>query len=181
MFKKIHIFILLLVVSVWTGLIYGDIEARSQQEIPKPEHMDKLILPDLTVEKIEVQTEPAESGKIKLTLRYTIFNDSSVHTKDYPTEEGKKAWAKNPPKNLLFECTVEAKVFPIGNYRKVGGGMADWCGPHEKKTFHETRIISPGSILQFRVKVDPGDWIREMNEKNNEKTYTWKSVAIKRN
>jgi hypothetical protein len=178
--KKIHVLVLLIVVSVWTILVSGDIEARSREQVEKPGQMEQLILPDLLVEKIVVESEPAEDGKIKLTLRYTIFNDSSVHTKDYPTEEGKKAWAKSPPKNLTFECTVEVRVYPMGNYTKVISGSAGtMCAPHEKQTFHAVRTITPGMVLQFRVKADPENWIREKNEDNNEKTHIFKTMAKK--
>ena len=181
MFKKIHIFVLLVVVSVWTILICRDMQASGQEKIKPPGQLEELILPDLTVEKIEIETEPAESGRIKLTLRYTIYNNSSVHTKDFPTAEGKKAWAKNPGNNLLFKCTVEAKAYPVGNYVIVNSGTAiDLCGPQEKKTFRMTKTITPGGVWQFKVKADAGDWIREKNENNNEKTDVWRSMAVKK-
>lgn len=83
--------------------------------------------------------------------------------------------------NWLFKCTVEARVYPIGNYRQdPNGSVGTLCKPHEKQTFHTVRTITPGMALQFRVKVDAENWIREKNENNNEKTYIYKTIAIKK-
>ena len=181
MIKKIHIWVLLVVIAAWTVLISSDTQAGVQEKLKVPGQIVELKLPDLLVDKIEVETEPAENGRIRLTLWYTIHNNSSVHTKDFPTEKGKEAWVKNPVTNLTFECTVEARVYPMGKFTEVTGGSAGtMCKPHEKQRFHAGRTITPGMVLQFRVKADPENWIREKNENNNEKTYIYKTMAIKK-
>ena len=180
MLRKIYIFILLITISVWTALISSGMEARDQEKTLKP-GLEVLVRPDLTVENIEIESESLPSGKIRLTIKYTIYNNSSVHTKCCPTEEGKKAWAENPVKNQTFEITVESRVSPLSDFVKLTDETTGtMCKPYERQTFDAEETVSAGVRWEFRVKVDSGNWINETNEENNEKTQIWRSMAIKK-
>jgi len=130
--------------------------------------------PDLLVEKIEITSEPMLSGKAVLNIAYTIYNDSSVPTKCCPTEAGKSAWKNDSIMANMFQAGVQAREFPEGEFYEIEiGTSAIKLGPNEKETFYATEIFSQKMQWEFRIIADPGNWIEERNEKNNQKKQVW--------
>ena len=148
-------------------------EAGNQQIQKTP--LQKKICPDLVLEKVKVTSEPWEPGKKKIKIEYTLFNNSSVSAYHCPTEEGLKAWKENPVWNLTFECSAMARSYPNGRYYKLPNGGKVGCilKPMERGTLYAVDIVPDGAVRQYRIRLDPGNWISETNEDNNQKTVMW--------
>ena len=176
MFKKIFIILFLVSISVW---FFDQMKAEEQVQVQKKPPLQELKRPDIILEKITITSEPAESGKVKVMIDYTIFNDSSVSTSCCPTEEGKQAWEKNPIWNLTFPVIVEMRLYPHGRYREIERS-GQILHAHKKGTLHTVEYLPEGKRYEFRARVDPENWINEKNEDNNEKTKVWPQFVMKK-
>ncbi len=136
-----------------------------------------LARPDLQVEKIEFTTVPDPSGGTRLTILYTLYNDSNIPSRNAPTAAGKAAWKANPVQNLMFESSIEYRDYPNGKFQGLSAlGME--LGPYSRMKCNAVLLVPAGKKRQFRVRVDSKNWIDESNENNNEKTATWPSQAV---
>lgn len=132
-----------------------------------------LIIPDLVLEKIELKSEPYSSDKIKITISYWIYNDSSADSRCCPTEDGEKEWEKHPAMNLLYYARVESRAYPRGRFSQLGGLVGTETKAHERQKYTAVHIVKKGSKWQYRATADYKNLIHEKNENNNQKTQIW--------
>jgi subtilase family serine protease len=79
---------------------------------------------------------------------------------------------------MLFYCSVESRVLPGGRFNKLpdhqGGVWITSLKPYERQTQRWAYEILPvGSQREYRVRIDPMNWIWEKKEDNNEGTSIW--------
>ncbi|MBN1224572.1 MAG: hypothetical protein JXB23_15090 [Candidatus Aminicenantes bacterium] len=181
MFKKRFVLFSLTVASTWMILFTGLTEAKIPAGNERRAQKKSTARPDLLVEKIEITSEPMLSGKVVLNIAYTITNDSSAPSRCCPTEAGKNAWKNNSIMTNMFPAVIEAREYPKGQFYEIETGTsAIELKAHEKQTFYATEIFSQDTQWEFRITVDPGNWIEEQNEENNEKTQVWTKEDTKR-
>lgn len=174
MFRKLFIPLSVICVSVWMIGLWGRAEAKRRPRLDLVKPVQEGARPDLLVENIEVSPEPLESGKIVLNIAYTIFNDSASPSRCCPTEEGKKVWKDNAIMTNLFQTVIEAREYPKGQFFMIDIGTSSTeLKAYERQTFHATEIFAPEMQWEFRVRLDPGNWIDENREDNNEMRLIW--------
>ena len=174
MFRKIFILISVISAAVWGIEISGRIEAKSRNRNEFANHTQEKAKPDLLVEKIEVSSEPLQSGKTVLNIAYTIYNDSPAPSRCCPTDQGKRAWKDNSIMTNMFQSVIEAREYPKGQFFVIDIGTSSIeLEAHERQTFYATEIFSPEMQWEFRVRLDPENWIDEEKEDNNEMLLLW--------
>ncbi len=156
--------------------LVADQQTQGQVAIP-------YVRPDMVLEKIWTEETAAGAGQRRVEIRYTIFNNSSVSSSCCPTAEGKKAWQENPIMNLFFICSVEARAYPDGRFAKLpdhdGGVFTTLLKPSERQTLWGHEIVPEGKRREYRVRIDPPNWINEKNEDNNQATKMWPATRTK--
>jgi len=136
-----------------------------------------LKLPDLIVEEIKFTIESSGSGGTNVRIWYAIGNHSDFPSRCCPTEEGKKAWKNKPVENFLFHVSLEERDYPNGKYHMIAMVSTELTS-HQNQVLNQLVVVPSGKQRQFRVKVDPENWIREKNDANNEKEARWPIQAI---
>ncbi|MBW1818319.1 MAG: hypothetical protein JRJ60_14315 [Deltaproteobacteria bacterium] len=169
--KKLCIFVAIIMLCAWSSP-GSENNAGSEQQRIKQRPPIKLILPDLVLEKIETKSEPYGSDKVRITISYWIFNNSTADSRCCPTEEGKKQWKEKPAMNLLYRTRVEARAYSGGIYSELGGTGTE-TKANERQKYTATHVVKKGSRWKYRVTADYGNWIREKNENNNQKIQNW--------
>jgi len=135
--------------------------------------------PDLLVEKVEFSTAPAGNDATQVTILYTLYNDSSVWSRARPTAVGKQHWQTNPSLNWLFEVSLEVRDYPNGTFQWYGGGATE-LSDHARQVWNRTETVPAGKKREYRIRVDPDNWIDEIFENNNEKTAIWPVTPIEK-
>jgi len=171
MVKKLSILIAILLLCAWSS---PGSENNTDSELQRTRWRPpiKMILPDLVLEKVEIKSEPYGSDKVGVTISYWIFNNSTANSSCCPTEEGKKNWKQKPQNVGLYQTRVEARAYPSGLFSKIGSTGTE-TKANERQKYTEFHVVKKGSRWQFRVTADDGNWIREKNENNNQKTKIW--------
>ena len=136
-----------------------------------------LARPDLQVEKIEFSTAPNPGGGTRLTIFYTLYNDSNIPSRNTPTAAGKAGWKATPAANLLFMSSIEYRDYSNGTYQPLSD-LGLELGPHERQKCNALLLVPALGRRQFRVRVDSKNWIDESNEINNEKTAIWPPLGV---
>jgi hypothetical protein len=131
-----------------------------------------LILPDLVLEKIELETKPQGTTHKIVTVRYTVYNDSKADSFCCPTVAGRNAWNENGAYNSLYPIRVEGRNLPNGIFSPLtnGGKVHSVTKGNERQVGTATETILLRARREYRVILDYGNWIREKNENNNQKT-----------
>ncbi len=172
-----------LIMTLTAGLALGGIIVAAQIKTTSSPPDSQLLaptdpnLPDLIVEEIRFTIESSGSGGTNVRIWYTIGNQSDFLSRCCPTEEGKKAWKNNPVENCLFHVSLEERDYPSGRYHCIASSSTELT-PHQNQTFNQLVVVPSGKQRQYRVKVDPENWIREKNDANNEKEARWPIPAL---
>jgi len=170
MVKKLSILIAIVLLCVWSSP-GSDNNTDSELQRSRWRPPIKLILPDLVLEKIETKSEPYGSDKVRVTISIWIFNNSNVDSNCCPTEEGKKNW-KNANVGM-FQVQLEARPYPGGIFSQKWGLGSTELKANERQRHTRVHTVKKGSRWQYRATADFGNWIREKNEDNNQKTQIW--------
>lgn len=170
--KKLCILMAIVAFCTWASPGYKNHFAQETQPVQRKPDISRVILPDLVLEKIEVTSEPSGNDKVKLTVSYWIFNNSSADSRCCPTEEGTKNWEENPAMNLLYNTRLEARSYPNGRFLRIGGTGTE-TKANERQKYTEVHYVKKGTSWQCRATADFGNWIREKSEDNNQKTKVW--------
>jgi len=133
---------------------------------------ERLVKPDLLVEKIEFSPSPASGGGTQLTIRYTLYNDSAAPTRNSPTPAGKSAWSANPVNNFMFEAKIQVRDAAGGPWQDVATVGLE-LGAHGRMTCNAVCPVPAGKRKDFRAIADWQNWIDESNENNNDKVASW--------
>jgi hypothetical protein len=137
----------------------------------------QIARPDLQVEKIEFTTAPGAGGGTQLTIRYTLYNDSNIPSRNAPTEAGKAAWQANPVSNLMFEAKLDVRDYPSGRFQNLSTIQLE-LGAHGRMTGNASILVPAGKRKEFRAIADSQNWINETIETNNEKLAIWPLTAV---
>jgi len=172
MVKKLCILIVIILLCAWSSPGSEDNTDSELQRIRRRPPL-RLILPDLVLEKIETKSEPYGSDKVRVTISYWIFNNSTADSMCCPTEEGKKKWEENPVMRLMYRVRLEARPYPGGIFSPLSGTSSTETKANERQKFTVGHTVKKGSRWQYRAIADYGNWIREKNEYNNQKTQYW--------
>jgi hypothetical protein len=178
MIKKVMLIILIIVLCSWS-VSYSPQRTEKQEKeaqekgVRPPSHIK--LRPDLLITNMWISTEKGSEGQTLIKINYIVKNDSLAHSSCCPTEEGEKEWKEHPHQNLCYEISVEARTYPEGRFRRLpnGGTVGTMTGPNEIQTYHAVDIYHSGKTKQYRVRLDPDNWIFEKKEDNNEKMIVW--------
>lgn len=131
-----------------------------------------LILPDLVLEKIELETKPQGTTHKTVIVKYTVYNDSKADSFCCPTVAGRNAWNENSAYNSLYPIRVEGRNLPNGIFTPLtnGGNVHSVTKGNERQTGTASEVVVSRARREYRVILDYGNWIREKNENNNQKT-----------
>jgi hypothetical protein len=133
--------------------------------------------PDLQVEKIEFSPAPNPGGGTRLTIFYTLYNDSNIPSRNTPTAAGQAAWTSNGVNNLMFQSSIDYRDYPDGLYQSLSE-LGLELGPHGRAKCNAVLVVPAGGRREFRVRADCRDWINESNENNNERTAGWPALGV---
>jgi len=131
--------------------------------------------PDLSVDSLQVSsTQPNPGGGTQVTVSWTMRNKGPVDTSLRPTAAGKKAWHDIPVTVSFFSCVLDMREYPNEKFPPLEMGEPDFrLGAFQSQTWKGTRVVPAGKRVEFRVTVDPLNWIDESDETNNSATLIW--------
>ncbi len=132
--------------------------------------------PDLVVEKIWVESTQADpSGGTRVTVKYTVFNNSPTETDGYPTAAARAAWEQQPVLERFFVNWVDWREVPGGMFPKLQGDSStgNLLGPYGRFTWSGSVLVPHGKTAEIRATADSLNWVNENNEANNSKSLTW--------
>jgi len=174
MLKKFFTAVGILLFCVWivpaSDILPGHDDGQLQKKKDVP--LTRIVLPDLVLEKIETKSEPYGEDKIKLDIKYWVYNNSTVDSSCCPTEEGKKAWEDNAITNQTYELRIEVRSYPNGRFKELRKiGTQTRAG--ERQEYLASDTFKKGIRRQYRITADAFNWIKEKDENNNQKKKIW--------
>lgn len=166
MAQRIAVVMLLLLAFAAPSGSWNTEQVRIPRGVTKTEYIS--IKPDLLVESIDF-SESISGTMLTLSVTGWITNDSSVNSGCCPTEAGQAAWAAHPALSGMFEWKKYVRNYPNGAWTQIGGAVSTLLRPHERQSYIFTDTMPLGTQREYKIVLDPANWIQESDTKNNTK------------